>query len=627
MEDRGCGAGAATGAGTAAVFAWRRAMAWRLVVGWTLLAGALLTAAGARAAYPAFADMSSAAAIEIGERILSWQLPHGGWGKDLPIAEILWTPGRPKSLQAAGGVELGSIDNGATTSEMRYLAAVYHATGDPRFKDGFLRGLDFLLAMQYPTGGWPQVYPARGDYADYVTFNDDAMIRVMELLKEVLDGEPLYAFVGDEVRERVKDALRRGVEYILAAQIVIDGRLTAWCAQHDPWTYEPRPGRSYEHVSLSGAESVGIVRFLLSLSDPDERIRRAILSALLWLEEARLPGSRWARFYEIGTNRPIFSGRDGVIRYDIAEIEAERREGYAWYGEWPLDLLQRAWSQGILRRLYESLPGFETPLITIVRPDAAGAREVRGPLEIEFAVETHRPERVERVMVRAGGDVIYDVAGAAGGASRGSGPAAVVHTLVLDTAELPDGRHTLEIEVMYGAGRTITRRLDIAVRNQWDRSIVLRAPEDHGWFGVIDHLGTSRRSEGWEFLVDRAGPPFGYVYRLGWAGESHEYLVWEAKGLREVELTVLSPAPAAVGLQIEVGLSIPGSDELAWRALEHTPEVVRRSAAGWYELRLTAVVQPAIGEGAAIQAVRILAEPGEGAKRLEIASVRLRGRS
>ena len=39
----------------------------------------------------------------------------------------------------------------------------------------------------------------------------------------------------------------------------------------------------------------------------------------------------WARFYEIETNRPIFSGRDGVIKYDVAEIEAERRNGYAWY--------------------------------------------------------------------------------------------------------------------------------------------------------------------------------------------------------------------------------------------------------------------------------------------------------
>ena len=32
--------------------------------------------------------------------------------------------------------------------------------------------------------------------------------------------------------------------------------------------------------------------------------------------------------------RPIFSGRDSVIKYDIAQIEPERRNGYAWYGGW-----------------------------------------------------------------------------------------------------------------------------------------------------------------------------------------------------------------------------------------------------------------------------------------------------
>ncbi|MFG0295883.1 MAG: pectate lyase, partial [Maioricimonas sp. JB045] len=42
----------------------------------------------------------------------------------------------------------------------------------------------------------------------------------------------------------------------------------------------------------------------------------------------------WARFYEIETNRPIFSDRDGIVKYDIQEIGSERRGGYTWYGTW-----------------------------------------------------------------------------------------------------------------------------------------------------------------------------------------------------------------------------------------------------------------------------------------------------
>jgi PelA/Pel-15E family pectate lyase len=37
--------------------------------------------------------------------------------------------------------------------------------------------------------------------------------------------------------------------------------------------------------------------------------------------------------------KPIFIGRDGVIKYDVEQIEAERRNGYAWYVDGPRELL------------------------------------------------------------------------------------------------------------------------------------------------------------------------------------------------------------------------------------------------------------------------------------------------
>ena len=49
----------------------------------------------------------------------------------------------------------------------------------------------------------------------------------------------------------------------------------------------------------------------------------------------------WARHYEIGANRPVFAGRDGVGKYALADIERERRTGTPWYGNWPLKLLER----------------------------------------------------------------------------------------------------------------------------------------------------------------------------------------------------------------------------------------------------------------------------------------------
>ena len=70
-------------------------------------------------------------------------------------------------------------------------------------------------------------------------------------------------------------------------------------------------------------------------------IVRAVDAAAAWLRRVRLPDGRWARFYELETNRPVFSGRDGVIRYRIEEIEKERQDGYAWLGSWPRNFIDK----------------------------------------------------------------------------------------------------------------------------------------------------------------------------------------------------------------------------------------------------------------------------------------------
>ena len=61
------------------------------------------------------------------------------------------------------------------------------------------------------------------------------------------------------------------------------------------------------------------------------------------------PGSSplWARFYETGTDRPIFGDRDQSIHDDVNEISLERRNGYAWYGEGPKRALDQydIWSR------------------------------------------------------------------------------------------------------------------------------------------------------------------------------------------------------------------------------------------------------------------------------------------
>jgi PelA/Pel-15E family pectate lyase len=311
-------------------------------------------------------------AVRMADNLLLFQRSSGGWPKNTDMTRVLSEKDRADLLKNKTQID-STIDNGATTTEIRYLARVYTATKEKRFRKGFIKGLDYLLAAQYDNGGWPQFYPLKGGYSNHITFNDNAMIRVMEVLRDITRQKTDFTFVEETYRTKATTALEKGINCIVKCQIKIDGTLTAWCAQHDEHTFEPRKARTYELPSLSGSESVGIVRFLMGIETPTPEIVSAIESAVAWFDgPAKLTGIRivnksipptqqeaggrpydrlvvsdptapplWARFYEIGTNRPFFCSRDGVKKYDIAEISQERRTGYSWYGDYAADLLEK----------------------------------------------------------------------------------------------------------------------------------------------------------------------------------------------------------------------------------------------------------------------------------------------
>jgi PelA/Pel-15E family pectate lyase len=301
---------------------------------------------------------ASAEARAIADSVIQYQAPDGGWPKNTDLG----TP-PPATRSNAGDVFASTIDNNGTTLPMQFLALVAHATGEARYRTPFLRGFDYLLAAQYPNGGWPQFFPLRQGYYSRITYNDNAMVNVLTVLRDAAAGRPPYAFVDESRRAKARAAVSRGIDIILRTQLKQDGKLTAWCSQYDEKTLAPAWARAYEPPSLSGSESVGIVRFLMAIEKPTPEIVAAIEGAVAWFRAVAIPGLRledftgadgrkdrrvvadptasplWARFYELGTNRPIFLGRDSVVRYAYSEIEHERRNGYAYYGRWPASLL------------------------------------------------------------------------------------------------------------------------------------------------------------------------------------------------------------------------------------------------------------------------------------------------
>jgi len=304
-------------------------------------------------------------AIRIGDNLLLFQRESGGWPKNTDMTRVLNEKDRIELRKNKSKID-STIDNSATHTEIRYLARLYHTTKIERFREGFIRGLDFLFGAQYPNGGWPQFYPLKGGYSIHITYNDGAMIGVMRVLRSIAQKERDITFV-DKVRcKKAERAVEKGIECILKCQIRVEGTLTAWCAQHDWKTFAPTKARSYELASISGSESVGIVRFLMEIENPSKEIIESIESAVAWFGgPAKLIGIRqtsqtlpsgerdkiivkdvsapplWARFYEIGTNRPFFCSRDGIKRYRMSEISHERRNGYGWYGNSARGLLDK----------------------------------------------------------------------------------------------------------------------------------------------------------------------------------------------------------------------------------------------------------------------------------------------
>lgn len=318
-------------------------------------------------------------AVQKADNYVSWQMEHGGWDKGIDLhGERPWDGTEPKNASSGwtgvNGELIGTIDNDATYSHIIYLAQVYQATGDEKYKESIEKGLDFIFKLQYESGGFAQVYPRRGNYSDNVTFNDEAMISVLMMLEDVRDE--VYPFnndvVSEEYRSKVDASIDKAIDYILKSQIVSQGKLTAWCAQHDPVTYEPLGARAYEHPSISGKESIAVIKFLMNQEQTPE-IQKAIESAITWLKESEVKGvkfdkndpngkyfiedpnsSLWYRFYQVDTNLPIFSDRDGIIKHDITEIGEERRNGYSWSGTWPKKIIEVYDSIGYYPNLIEA---------------------------------------------------------------------------------------------------------------------------------------------------------------------------------------------------------------------------------------------------------------------------------
>lgn len=336
---------------------------------------------------------------QMADSIVKYQLKSGGWPKNQD-----WLKGvDPKEAKEWMKKGIGStIDNGATTKEMETLAKALEQLDRmvaenshwldkemvkdrrERYTEAFNRGLEFFLDMQYDNGGFPQFYPAKKKeaYTAQITFNDNATVNVLRLMKGVLENDEKFQYVVVEksIRKKCKVAYEKGIQCVLDCQIRVDesgrvleygteawksGKRTVWCQQHDRKTLAPVQARAYELPSYTGnGETCAILEFLMDVEHPSAEVNEAVKCGVEWLEahvmkdvalerfrdekgreDVRLVPRKnaelWARFYDLERAEPMFCDRDGVPRKKLEEVGYERRTGYSWVGEGPKRVIER----------------------------------------------------------------------------------------------------------------------------------------------------------------------------------------------------------------------------------------------------------------------------------------------
>jgi len=309
---------------------------------------------------------------KIADNLLLFQKDNGGWPKNYDFFAIL-SPQQANIVKEGKRQTNTTFDNGSTYTQIAALASAYYTTKSEKYKAGCIKGLNFILKSQYSNGGWPQYYPLeKNNYSSHITFNDGAMVGIMQLLKDILDGNPPYDFIDSNLNRKLQSAYNKGLDCILKTQIIDNGQLTAWCQQYDEVTLQPAWARKFEPPCICNKESSELVLFLMSIEQPDKATIEAIQHAVTWFDASIIHNTRvktieapktqtpykvsvsdrvvvidstarpiWARFYELKTHRPMFCNRDNKVVYSLAEVARERRDGYGWYNYEPQKVLKK----------------------------------------------------------------------------------------------------------------------------------------------------------------------------------------------------------------------------------------------------------------------------------------------
>jgi len=295
---------------------------------------------------------STGEAEKVAQAMMANQNKDGGWfkiGSSNDLSVVYNRDTFPTYRQKS------TIDNDATNVQIVTLAKVYKHNKDERLKTAVIRGIEYLIDGQYDNGGWPQFFPQTRGYHRHVTFNDNAISNTLNVLRDVANKTSEFNFVSDSLAKRAEATMEKGLRFVLDNQVVVDGVKTGWCAQYNVDTLKCERGRSYELASISGDESVKVIKFLMSIDNPSQEIKDSINSAVAFLNSQSIKDKKlvktkddtlefgrdrvvidkkgstvWPRFIDLNTLKPLFSNRQGEHLSSYDKVSYERSVKYSW---------------------------------------------------------------------------------------------------------------------------------------------------------------------------------------------------------------------------------------------------------------------------------------------------------
>lgn len=268
-------------------------------------------------------------------RLLAWiQRKEGGWNEEMSIKGFnpdAVSSHRPSGYGKNDGkrTKASTLDGPRTQGALSFLMEFDQEVDKDWLCLAIERGLDFMLEAQFDNGAWPQQYPLQGGISDLYTFND---LTIPYCVTVILKAHRQYG------KKQYREALERAGEFLFKSQVA--PQQAGWAQQysHD---MQPAWARSFEPPGICPAVTATVIRTLVDMyiHTGDDKYLSPIPPAIDWLRRSKLDNGKWARLYEVETNRPVYGDRKDPHKkhYDYEKISKRERNSYSWQGEYGID--------------------------------------------------------------------------------------------------------------------------------------------------------------------------------------------------------------------------------------------------------------------------------------------------